>query len=113
MKKFVSLFFGVLIVIGLLGCSNQAKEVEIQEGKINFDDVIERSFHNNISDKQQYLIDLQGRIDSNIGNNRILVPLQREFEQRKNELDILLKELFNLGEDDHLIPQITDIYATD
>ena len=55
----------------------------------------------------------QGRIDSNIGNNRILVPLQREFEQRKNELDILLKELFNLGEDDHLIPQITDIYGAD
>jgi len=81
--------------------------------KINFDDDNDRSLHNNISDKQQYLIDLQGRIDSNIGNNRILLPLQREFEQRKNELDILLKELFNLGEDDHLIPQITDIYATD
>lgn len=81
--------------------------------KINFDDDNDRSLHNNISDKQQYLIDLQGRIDSYIGNNRILVPLQREFEQRKNELDILLKELFNLGEDDHLIPQITDIYATD
>ena len=81
--------------------------------KINFDDDSDRSLHNNISDKQQYLIDLQGRIDSNIGTNRFLVPLQREFEQRKNELDILLKELFNLGEDDHLIPQITDIYATD
>lgn len=81
--------------------------------KINFDDDSDRSLHNNISDKQQYLIDLQGRIDSSIGTNRFLVPLQREFEQRKNELDILLKELFNLGEDDHLIPQITNIYATD
>lgn len=80
--------------------------------KINFDDDSDRNLHNNISDKQQYLIDLQGRIDSNMGTNRFLVPLQREFEQRKNELDILLKELFNLGEDDHLIPQITDIYAT-
>ena len=51
MKKFVSLFFGVLIVIGLLGCSNQAKDVEIQEGKINFDDVFIEEFSRAINER--------------------------------------------------------------
>lgn len=81
--------------------------------KINFENENDKNLHDTISEKQQNLIDLQTRIDNNQCNNRVLVTLQREFVERKNELKNLLIELFNLGEDENLIPQINEIYATD
>lgn len=81
--------------------------------KIDFGNEDDKNLHDTISEKQQNLISLQTRIDNNHSNDRIVVPLQRQFAEIKNELEILLKNLFNLGEDENLIPQINEIYATD
>lgn len=81
--------------------------------KIDFANEVDTNLHNRISQTQQILINLQSRIDENQTDNRVLVPLEREFIEKKTELENLLKELFNLGEDEDLIPQISEIYATD
>lgn len=78
---------------------------------INFDDDNDKVKHDNISTMQRLLIELQGKIDINIGNDRILIPLKRQFETKKIELDEALKELYNLGEYDSLIPLISELYA--
>ena len=81
--------------------------------KIDFENEAEKEIHDNISRTQRELIQLQGNIDENQNNNRMLTPLQRRFSQKKTELDNLLKELYNLGEDDILIPKINESYGTD
>ncbi|MEH6764124.1 MAG: N-6 DNA methylase [Aequorivita antarctica] len=80
--------------------------------KINFDNVNQRNFHNKIAKIQEELIDIQGKIDKNNGNKRALIPLQRQFDSLKTELDDTLKTLFNLGEADSDIPLVSEIYAT-
>lgn len=80
--------------------------------KIDFQNEAERVLHNNISNIQQELIQLQGNIDANLNNSRQLVPLQRRFVLNKVELDNLLKQLYNLGDSDSLIPKINENYAT-
>jgi len=79
---------------------------------INFDNQEEKALHDNIANLQKELIDIQGQIDKNKGNNRKLIPLQRQFDNQKSELDELLNTLFNLGESDSLIPLISELYAT-
>ncbi|MGB1243080.1 MAG: hypothetical protein ACPG49_11195, partial [Chitinophagales bacterium] len=61
---------------------------------------------------QKELIKLQGKIDENRGNNRKLIPLKRQFNRLKNNLDETLKSLYNLGEADKHIPLISEKYAT-
>lgn len=79
---------------------------------INFEIKSEEDIHNKITQIQKQLIDIQGKIDKKIGNNRALIPLQRQFANLKTELDDTLKTLFNLGEIDRNIPLISEIYAT-
>ena len=79
---------------------------------IDFDNKEEKSIHDKIASIQKDLIDIQGQIDKNKGNNRKLIPLQRQFDSQKNELDQTLNTLFNLGESDNLIPLISKLYAT-
>lgn len=57
------------------------------------------------------MITIQCEIDTNIGKVRKLVPLNRQFINKKTEMDDTLKALFNLGEDDSLIPTISEMYA--
>ncbi|MBL4623481.1 MAG: Eco57I restriction-modification methylase domain-containing protein [Immundisolibacteraceae bacterium] len=78
--------------------------------KINFENKEEKEIHDKISSIQQELINIQGLIDKNKGNNRKNIPLQRQFEKGKNELNQLLKILFNLGESDNKIPLIGALY---
>jgi len=80
--------------------------------RINFDVEVDKQLHDNISDTQQRLIELQREIDLNSGNNRVLTPIVREFKNEKEILDNLLCKLYSLGEDDKLIPLISEIYAT-
>ena len=70
----------------------------------------ERFLHDRIAKIQESLIQLQGKIDVSIGNDRILIPLKRQFETLKNDLDETLKQLYNLGNVDSLIPLISEIY---
>lgn len=81
--------------------------------KIDFENDVEKELHNKIAITQKNLNDIQIQIDINIGNKRKQTPLQRQFEAKKLELDNLLKDLFDLEEDDTLIPNVSDIYAID
>ena len=72
----------------------------------------EKQIHDKIASLQKELINVQGEIDKNKTNNRKLIPLQRQFDSQKNELEQTLNILFNLGESDSLIPLISEIYAT-
>jgi type I restriction-modification system DNA methylase subunit len=78
---------------------------------IDFENEAEKELHNKIASLQEALIQLQGQIDQNATNQRELIPLQRQFDNKKNELDETLKALYNLGEDDNLIPLISELYA--
>lgn len=79
---------------------------------INFDKNSEKDLHDKIASIQEKLINMQGEIDENFNNSRILIPLKRGFEAQKIKLDALLKQLYGLGQDDNLIPLISQIYAT-
>ena len=79
--------------------------------KIDFSDKNDVSLYKRISETQKKLIDIQIKIDKNIGNERKLIPFKRQFDTKKLELDIALKDLYNLS-DDNLIPLMSEIYAT-
>lgn len=81
--------------------------------KIDFQNIILKNLHDNISNTQKDLNDLQTRIDKNNGNKRKQTPLQRQFKTKKSELDDFLKDLFDLKYEDNLIPNVSDIYAID
>ena len=71
----------------------------------------EKQVHDKIASLQKGLINIQGEIDKNRTNNRKSIPLKRQFDSQKNELNDKLKTLYNLGESDCLIPLISEIYA--
>ncbi len=79
---------------------------------INFRFNRDKELHDNIANTQKNLIAIQIEIDNNSNNRRKLTPLKRQFQTQKIHLDQLLKELYGLGEDDKLIPLISEIYAT-
>jgi len=79
---------------------------------IDFSSKEEKAIHDKIAYIQEELINTQGKIDKNRTNNRKLIPLLRQFDSQKNELEQTLKTLYNLGKSDELIPLISEIYAT-
>ncbi len=80
---------------------------------IDFTNVVDVDIHNRIVSKQKELIDTQFNIDNNQNDKRKLAPIQRDFTALKNDMIDLLAELYDLGIDDNLIPQITEIYEAD
>lgn len=79
--------------------------------KIDFNNKASVDLHNNISSCQEDLISIQSEIDSNKNDKRKQTILIRSFNSKKVELDTFLTTLFNLGEDDKLIPLISEVYA--
>lgn len=79
---------------------------------IDFKNKADKKIHDKIAQTQKKLIEINDKIELNSTNKRIVVPLKREFENLKNELDNTLKELYALGEDDKLIPLIQELYET-
>lgn len=77
--------------------------------KINFSIKKEKDLHDSISTLQKQLIEINEKIELST-SDRSKQPLQRLFEQNKSQLDNNLKELFNLWDDDNLIPLISKIY---
>jgi hypothetical protein len=71
--------------------------------KIDFQNSKKKELHDNISKTQKEMIDIQTKIDENSQNSRVLIPLQRQFEATKQNLDEFLKDLFCLGEDENFI----------
>src|SRR3989339_35693 len=77
---------------------------------IDFDNANEKALHDKIVETQKGLISIYDQIDANSGNKRALTPLKGQFEREKLKLDTLLAELYNLGDDDSLIPLIKELY---
>lgn len=79
---------------------------------IDFNNKEDKKIHDKIAQTQKKLIEINDKIELNSANKRIVVPLKREFENLKDELDNTLKELYSLGEEDKLIPLIQELYET-
>jgi hypothetical protein len=77
--------------------------------KIDFANPKEKALHDKIVETQKDLISIQDKIDLNIGNKRTLTPLQGQFTREKVNLEKLLAKLYDLGDDDLLIPLIKDL----
>jgi hypothetical protein len=80
--------------------------------KIDFSKQKEKKIHDKIVEIQKELINIYDQIDANAGNKRTLTPLQNQFTREKTNLEKLLTKLYNLGDDDLLIPLIKELYAT-
>ena len=78
--------------------------------KIDFSDPKQKELHDKIVETQKELISIYDQIDANTGNKRALTPLQGQFAREKAYLEKLLTELYNLGNDDSLIPLIKELY---
>lgn len=78
--------------------------------KIDFTNAKEKSLHDKIVVAQKELINIYDQIDANAGNKRTLTPLQNQFAREKANLEKLLAKLYNLGDDDLLIPLIKELY---
>lgn len=78
--------------------------------KIDFNVTNEKKLHDDIVKTQKELISIQSRIDANLKNKKIIIPLQRQFEQEKEILENLLTTLYNLGDDESSIPSIKELY---
>ncbi|SHG20362.1 Eco57I restriction-modification methylase domain-containing protein [Dysgonomonas macrotermitis] len=78
--------------------------------RIDFSNPREKELHDKIAAIQKELITTHDQIDANTGNKRELVPLQGRFERGKTDLNRLLGQLYNLGDDDLLIPLIKELY---
>lgn len=80
---------------------------------INFDNRNEKKLHDDISALQQELISIGDRIVKVGNDNRVLIPLKRNFSNKKKEMERLIQKLFCLTEEEYCqIPQISDTYAT-
>jgi hypothetical protein len=78
--------------------------------KIDFTSKNDKALHDDISETQKSLIQIQSEIDKKQKDKRYLIKLQRQFDELKNNLDINLKKLFNLKADDKKIPLIKELY---
>ena len=78
--------------------------------KIDFTNAIDKALHDKIVETQKDLISIYDKIDANAGNKRALTPLQGQFAREKANLDKLLAKLYNLGNEDSLIPLIKELY---
>lgn len=76
---------------------------------IDFNDLKQKHTHDTISLLQQTLNALYGQIQK-VGDRGKII-LERQFEQEKIKMDILIKDLFDLGKLDSEIPTVEDLYA--
>lgn len=79
---------------------------------INFENEHDKSIHDQITLLQKKLIETQTIVDKNIGNNRLQTQAEKKFFELKKEMEVLLKELFQLDEFDAVVPLVSQIYAT-
>ena len=78
--------------------------------KIDFSDAKQKTLHDKIVETQKELISIYDQIDTNVGNIRVLAPLQGQFIREKANLEKLLAKLYDLGSEDLLIPLIKELY---
>lgn len=78
--------------------------------KIDFGKKTDVNLYEKIVSTQKELINIYDKIDANIGNKRVQTPLQAQFAREEVNLEKLLVKLYNLGEDDSIIPLIKELY---
>lgn len=86
------------------------KKLPIRE--IDFNNKKDTLLHDAIEGMQKKLIKIQSEIDKRQNDKRALIVFNRQFNNFKNILDMKLKELFDLGDDDGIIPLIRELYET-
>lgn len=80
---------------------------------IDFENPDEKTLHDEVSSTQEELNHIYGEIERNSGNERVTTPLKRQFDILKDKLDSKLIALFDLGENESLVPTISQIYKKD
>ena len=78
---------------------------------IDFENAEDLAKHNSIAELQKALVDIHSQL-STTTNQRSKVQLQRRFTDLNNNMIAQLSSLYNLADDDLIIPSIQDIYAT-
>lgn len=76
---------------------------------INFNNQIDKSIHDEISSLQKSLNELFSKMEE--ANERDLIRYERMLESEKKTLDEKIKELYNLGELDDIVPSIENLYS--
>lgn len=81
---------------------------------IDFDNNEEKERHDEIVNRQIALIELGDRLAAAKGNRRKQIPLLRQFEAKKKELQQIINALYGMTEEEvSQIPIIKEIYAAD
>ncbi|WDG41918.1 N-6 DNA methylase [Pseudomonas synxantha] len=78
--------------------------------KIDFDDAIQKASHDKIADLQSEMNKLYAEISKSTERTKII--MQRQFEIMSEQMDLLIKKLFDLGDMDKYIPSIKEIYRS-
>ena len=78
---------------------------------IDFSSEKEKMIHDKIVASQKRLIGIHDKMDANVVNKRIWLPLEARFSIEKIKLNDLLAQLYDLGEDDARIPLIKELYV--
>lgn len=79
---------------------------------IDFENVEDVRLHNDIANKQRELIRIHDQIDASRSDIRNRTILERKFKIKYSELQSLLIRLYDLDDQDKLIPQIKELYGT-
>lgn len=110
--EWISSLYGEIFRGGLIARGTKVLK-QLPFRAINFHNKDDKKLHDNIASLQQQLISLGDRIKAAGNNRRALAPLNRSFDSKKKEMDVLVCQLFGLTEQEYLeIPQISEIYAT-
>ncbi|WP_346397836.1 Eco57I restriction-modification methylase domain-containing protein [Pseudomonas syringae] len=78
--------------------------------KIDFDDATQKANHDRIAGLQSEMNKLYTEIYKSTERTKIV--MQRQFETMREEMDLLIKQLFDLGDIDKQIPSIKEIYRS-
>lgn len=81
--------------------------------KLNLSNPKDKTLYDLIVSTQQKLIEIQQEIQSSKGDKRTINILAGKFKRDKEILETAIKELYNLGEDDFLVPTIDQLYEAD
>ncbi|MDR0585247.1 MAG: Eco57I restriction-modification methylase domain-containing protein [Treponema sp.] len=79
---------------------------------IDFSDMVQKVLYDDIVLCQKELIDIFTEIDNHANDARRIIPLRRQFTDKRDKMDHFLKLLYGPDDKDSRIPLIREIYAT-
>lgn len=110
--EWISSLYGEIFRGGYIARGTKVlKELPIH--RIDFENTVEKQFHNKIVELQKRLIEIGDKIDSRKGNRRELIFLYRQFDILKRQLAEQIMHLYEMEQYDSIIPIIKEQYATD